>query len=115
MELQSGVLSVDIFDVRVAAIGLRWVKLWLLVGQSSVDILVTDATYGCWCLHIARKMSVYRLGWNAQNVLRKGNGAYKGLRADIWLSRHAFMPSVNPHGSLSPAHLPIPHCCAPQV
>jgi hypothetical protein len=43
MELQSSVLSVNILDVRVAAIGLRWVKFWLLTGQSSLDMLFTDA------------------------------------------------------------------------
>jgi hypothetical protein len=93
MELQSSVLSVNILDVRVAAIGLRWVKFWLLTGQSSLDMLFTDATYSRWCLHIAQKMSVYRLRWNAQNVPRIKNETYKSLRADIWLSRHAFMPS----------------------
>lgn len=35
MELQSSILEVDIFLVWVAAIGLRWVKLWLSICQSS--------------------------------------------------------------------------------
>lgn len=35
MELKSLVLSVDILNVRVAAIGLRLVELWLSKRQSS--------------------------------------------------------------------------------
>jgi hypothetical protein len=82
--------QVDVMELQSSV---RWVKFWLLTGQSSLDMLFTDATYSRWCLHIAQKMSVYRLGWNAQNVPRIKNETYKSLRADIWLSRHAFMPS----------------------
>jgi hypothetical protein len=59
VELKSLVLSVDILNVGVAAIGLRLVELWLSKRQSSLPqhaydmIEVTKATHSHRCTHIA--------------------------------------------------------------
>jgi high-affinity Fe2+/Pb2+ permease len=59
VELKSLVLSVDILNIGVAAIGLRLVVLWLSNRQSSLSqhaydmIEVTKATHSHRCTHVA--------------------------------------------------------------